>query len=375
MKKMPKLDKILKTKLSGGLQISDIAELVRKHGRGKDSVLAHITPKEAALLKARGGRGSRNPHTGLLEFDDTPVVDLSYSAPATSGIDVQAAPVEAAPAPAMGDVSAYQYTPPTSTGDFNSTVQGWGGLGDASVLPTYTPAADSSYQGLYQAPAAAGAVDQALGDNFYKENIALQPDAAATSGSQSWLSQTGDKISTALQDPSTLLKLGLGLGAGGLGVYSKLQQDALAQKNAAAIQQAYSKLSSQEQAQAQPFMTQGALEAGLAEQGQLTAPNQQALEATRAQAAQATAGAGAPAAAQAARMVEDARQRLLSNQLKEGLTLISAGNPMITAAMNAELQSTIQPMTYQQQANANANQAMQGAFNAIAALFGSSRGA
>jgi hypothetical protein len=33
-------------------------------------MLAHITPKEAAMLKARGGRGSINPDTGLPEFDD-----------------------------------------------------------------------------------------------------------------------------------------------------------------------------------------------------------------------------------------------------------------------------------------------------------------
>lgn len=35
-----------------------------------DSVLAHITPREAAMLKARGGSGRRDPNTGLLHFDD-----------------------------------------------------------------------------------------------------------------------------------------------------------------------------------------------------------------------------------------------------------------------------------------------------------------
>ena len=38
-------------------------------GRGNDTLLAHITPEEAALLKSRGGAGTRNPQTGLLEFD------------------------------------------------------------------------------------------------------------------------------------------------------------------------------------------------------------------------------------------------------------------------------------------------------------------
>lgn len=44
------------------------AEKLQSLGRGGDTLLAHINPREAAMLKARGGRGSRNPKTGLLEF-------------------------------------------------------------------------------------------------------------------------------------------------------------------------------------------------------------------------------------------------------------------------------------------------------------------
>ena len=47
-----------------------LAELIRSQGRGRDTVLAHITPKEAALLKKRGGSGTINPDTGLPEFED-----------------------------------------------------------------------------------------------------------------------------------------------------------------------------------------------------------------------------------------------------------------------------------------------------------------
>ena len=38
------------------------------YGRGGDTMLAHINPEEAALLKARGGSGTINPNTGLPEF-------------------------------------------------------------------------------------------------------------------------------------------------------------------------------------------------------------------------------------------------------------------------------------------------------------------
>ena len=51
---------------------TDIKKLLQKAqglGRGKDTILAHITPEEAKLLKSKGGKGTLNPKTGLLEFD------------------------------------------------------------------------------------------------------------------------------------------------------------------------------------------------------------------------------------------------------------------------------------------------------------------
>jgi hypothetical protein len=58
--------------LLGGVDIQRLAELVRQHGRGKDTVLAHITPREAEMLKANGGSGAINPMTGLPEFQEDP---------------------------------------------------------------------------------------------------------------------------------------------------------------------------------------------------------------------------------------------------------------------------------------------------------------
>lgn len=51
---------------SGGL--ADVGQYLASKGRGGDSILAHITPEEAALLKRRGGSGTINPATGLPEF-------------------------------------------------------------------------------------------------------------------------------------------------------------------------------------------------------------------------------------------------------------------------------------------------------------------
>jgi hypothetical protein len=63
--------KTLEMMTGGGMNtVQELAEMIRKMGRGKDKVLAHITPEEAVMLKQMGGRGSINPMTGLPEFQD-----------------------------------------------------------------------------------------------------------------------------------------------------------------------------------------------------------------------------------------------------------------------------------------------------------------
>jgi len=54
-----------------GLDLRESAAVLAKHGRGGDTMLAHITPREVEILKREGGSGSKNPRTGLLEFFDT----------------------------------------------------------------------------------------------------------------------------------------------------------------------------------------------------------------------------------------------------------------------------------------------------------------
>ena len=51
---------------SGGL--ADVASYLAGQGRNGDTMLAHITPQEAQLLRRRGGSGTINPVTGLPEF-------------------------------------------------------------------------------------------------------------------------------------------------------------------------------------------------------------------------------------------------------------------------------------------------------------------
>ena len=48
--------------------IAEAAHMVASKGRGRDTMLAHITPKEAKMLRSKGGMGTINPATGLPEY-------------------------------------------------------------------------------------------------------------------------------------------------------------------------------------------------------------------------------------------------------------------------------------------------------------------
>ena len=48
--------------------LREAAEDLRGYGRHGDTMLAHISPAEALMLRAMGGSGTINPHTGLPEY-------------------------------------------------------------------------------------------------------------------------------------------------------------------------------------------------------------------------------------------------------------------------------------------------------------------
>ena len=53
----------------GGIaELKPVAQAIASYGRNGDTMLAHITPAEARMLRQRGGSGTINPVTGLPEF-------------------------------------------------------------------------------------------------------------------------------------------------------------------------------------------------------------------------------------------------------------------------------------------------------------------
>jgi len=123
--------------LGGGLDLKALAEMLRRQGRGQDTILAHITPQEAALLKSRGGAGTMNPATGLPEFQEEDYYD--YSSPEATQ-EIQAAFPSAEPAFTQGvpirnyvgeEPQGLNYTPELNIGQ--------GATRESGAMPDYAP--------------------------------------------------------------------------------------------------------------------------------------------------------------------------------------------------------------------------------------------
>lgn len=58
------------------MKLPEALNLVRQQGRYGDTELAHVNPREAAMLRAMGGSGTINPKTGLREYAFDPGTGL-----------------------------------------------------------------------------------------------------------------------------------------------------------------------------------------------------------------------------------------------------------------------------------------------------------
>ena len=322
---MAKLAKILRTDIMADMSLPALAQLLQSKGRGKDTILAHITPREAALLKKRGGRGSKNPNTGLLEFEpevDVPTVDVT---PQT-----ETQPTQTTVSP---DVST---TPTTTnvTSDVSTTP-----AATTDVTPSYTPYTEGSGLSI---PAAVGTGADAYSEPAFRATPAALSAAAPTPFTDT-VSQANQADTTRMitqpdtgtkdtgkilgMSPETLARLGL---AGGLGIFgaSKARTAGTQAADAQAEQQAIG----------QPYQLQGQNLVRAAAAGELTPASAQSYQALKAQLAQQTANTGGVGSAQAANQLEAFRQQLLTNQYNYGLQVSSIGDQIALGAIKTGMQ-------------------------------------
>ena len=307
------------------MDLPALAELLRSKGRGKDSVLAHITPKEAALLKKRGGRGSKNPETGLLEFDEAPI---EQAGPTYQEMQYTPPPEQATQAPATVDqlqAGGYNVLTPQQQAFAETQRQE-----DFSATPK-NPYTDTSLYPGGQQPTGVQTVFTPQGLTYNQTPGQLQAAAptapTADTGTPKQPPSFTDKLGTALTDPNNLLRLGL---ATGLGVFGAGQARKSAGQQAAAT--------GQQQAIAQPYQTQGQQLVTQAQAGQLSATSQAALNAAKAQSAQNVANRGGVGAEAEANKIATLTQQLLNNQYTYGLNVMQIGDNISLGAIKSGLQ-------------------------------------
>jgi hypothetical protein len=382
------LAQVLKADISR-LPLRKAAEALRKKGRGRDTVLAHITPDEAALLKARGGSGTINPDTGLPEFEDGFFPTFDFGGGFGGGdIGGNVGTVDVPTPPARpSDYELAQYNP-------NTYGAGLGEYTPTAALSNIVPGVDQGVQAMEIAgvdpatlrygidPMAKFLATTAGTQDFNIPTPPAMPADIAAARAQ-YLADTGvgdreyvtppgidketmDRMAAAEAAKGKGIdtpfgRLGLkeaiaALGLGGMGL-NYLNAQAQGKKAAAQLKAAYDQAAAQSRELAQPYMQQGGQQLGQALTGALSPAQQQQLAAAQAQAAQATASSGGVAAAQAGRSVEDLRQRLLATQQTMALQLLGSGTPLISQAIRDQLAGTTTGINTNLQMSQQAGQA------------------
>lgn len=271
-----------------GLDMAGLAQLIRSQGRGKDTVLAHITPREAALLKVAGGSGTINPNTGLPEFQEDfgpTYEELGYTPPDIQPTEIDYGSYEAATGPV--ELSAPQQI------DFSQMDIGFG---PGQFTPEVTP---QDIQGM-------GPEEFARAVPTPSELVQAQPPSFLERGATAVKDRLGRAT---LED---VLRVG---GIAGLGL--------LGSQRSRQGQQQAQQLQSDLQAMAAPYYQTGQEYIQRGQAGNLLPAQQQQLQAMRAQSRQQQARAGtttgtmaAQSEAAIARQADLFRQQLIDYGFK-----------------------------------------------------------
>jgi len=299
------------------MDLPALAEMLRSKGRKGDAILAHISPKEAALLKRKGGAGTTNPETGLPEFygEDGGYDPIGASQEGFTYTGPEAPPV-AAYDPMQASQEGFSYTGPTAAYDpiqAGQTGFDYSGAPGQQISPTQTAYTPNNV-GM-------------SGADIMAYQTANAPGAVTPPGQED--KSIADRLGLKTSD---LTRLGLGgLVAGGL-TAQNLARTRQAQQQAG---QAQGEL----QALGTPYQSQGKELVRAAQSGELTPANQQIINAARAQANQAVATRGGVGQQQAQNSISDLTARLLQGQYDLGLKVMNIGDNYVSGAIKTGLQA------------------------------------
>jgi hypothetical protein len=283
------------TRMGGDLR--KIARLLQDKGRKGDTILAHINPREAALLREQGGAGTVNPETGLPEFYDD---DYGNPIPQTGYENVPAGLFEGAAY--IPETTGYESVP---EGLFEGAQYIRPEFGFAPVSQLDLPDIPQNMTGFRTQAPVSTPTSLGLAQGVYGRDATLPPTSGTPTSPQP--TEKGFLESLSGGDKTRLA----------LGELGGLQTALTARKARQGAQQGAEQI----RQIGAPYQQQGLALQSAASRGELTPVNQQALEAQRARAAQAGVARGGVGIAQQQRAEEDLRNRLLAAQQDFGLKL------------------------------------------------------
>jgi hypothetical protein len=290
-------------KLTGvGGDVRKLAKLLQAKAP-EGHMLAYINPREAALLKARGGSGEIHEDTGIPSFDDTPP---EGDTTATGFGDEPTSPTSSVGENYVEPVTVE--APPSAAPAQDTTFAGFPGMDRSfeSPIPERGPGAQLT-----------GAADIAAAQRELQ--------GAGEKPEPGLLKQLSEK--TGLKE-ETLGRLGLAGIQGLLGSRAASKAATEGQQGRADIQ-----------ALATPYQQKGQALQAQAQRGELTPQAMQSLQAAQAQAAQGVQARGGVGAAQATAQVEALRQQLLQQQYDYGLKLSGIGDNISLGAIKTGLEA------------------------------------
>lgn len=311
-----KLARLLKADIQETSDLKSIAAMLAGKGRGGDTLLAHITPKEVNLLKEAGGAGTVNPDTGLLEFydwsggygtTDPTSFETAPSYTPTAGDWSGYQPVEIPSAPAMSPEASY-YTQPGV------------GMADIPVEAASMPMRGAADEYMAAQPPVTAAFPAG-------QVAAMQIQAPDVKARQELTRQPEAEKEKPFLTNEQYVRLGL---AGGLGVYGATQQKKAAEQ--------MKKATAEQTALAKPYQQQGKAMQEAAMRGELTPAGAQQYQALQAQLAQGAAQRGGVGIAQAQAQAEAFRNQLLQNQYESGLKVSQIGDQIALGAIRTGMQ-------------------------------------
>ena len=300
--------RILKTDMMADMNMPALAQLLQKMGRGKDKVLAHITKEEAKLLKKRGGAGTRNPETGLLEFaeEDYGSTD-QYNEQVPSEPPVQAPNVMGPPTGSAVQPSEIAQTTPVLEQGQAPPVD----ISSFQMPPAYAPSPGATP--ITVAPSGFPQTDLTAGGGGGD----VVPPASPPPEEKGFLAGLTS------QD-----KMRLGLGGLSTGLAAILGQKGVKQAQQAATAT---------RDIGKPYRDTGQALQASALRGELTPAGQQSLQAAQAQLAQGQERRGGVGAQQSATQLATLRQNLLDQQYKYGLQVAQIGDQYAARAITQGL--------------------------------------